>query len=288
MLDAIALTFIKMQSNTLLFIVLAAAFGLVLGSFLNVLIHRIPLIISKESQGTSHPVNPSLLIQAVYSPSQPRSACPGCGHHISALENIPIISYLLLKGRCSACNMAIRLRYPIVEALTSVLFGLIAWQFGWSGLTVFSFILACSLITYCLIELDSGRPPYEFAPTLVWFGLLCNLGMGFANLQTAIIATLSGFFIITLLDWIFHSNLVTENYADKNLQLIPVIGAWFGLDALPKLILLALCLYLVARLFSFECRKQPHHANLGMGFFIPIAMLVAAFFNDRLENFMLC
>lgn len=288
MLDAIAHSFIKMQSNTELFIVLASAFGLVLGSFLNVLIHRIPLIISKESQGTSHPVNASLLIQAVYSPSQPRSACPGCGHHISALENIPIISYLLLKGRCSACNMAIRLRYPIVEALTSVLFGLIAWQYGWSSLTVFSFILASTLITYSLIELDSGRPPYELAPALVWFGLLCNLGMGFANLQTAIIATLCGFFIITLLDWIFNSDLVTANYADKNVQLIPAIGAWFGLDALPTVILLALCLYLIAHLFSFACRKQPHHANLGLGFFIPNAMLLAVFFDDRLQPCMLC
>lgn len=288
MLDAITFTFIKVQSNPVLFIVFSSAFGLVLGSFLNVLIHRIPLIISKESQGTSHPMNSSLLIKAVFSPSQPRSACPGCGHLISALENIPIISYLLLKGRCSACNMAIRLRYPIVEALTSVLFGLIAWQFGWSTLTVFSFILACSLITYSLIELDFGRPPYELTPSLVWFGLLSNLGMGFANLETAVIATLCGFFIIALLDWIFNSDLVTENYADKNVQLIPVIGAWFGFDALPTLILLALCLYLIASLFSLAYRKQPHHANLGLGFFIPIAMLVAVFINDRLQACMLC
>ena len=149
-----------LAQNSTLFITISVIFGLLVGSFLNVVIYRMPKIMEREwhnncleLQGLEIPEQPKFSI------SKPRSACPHCGHKITALENIPVISYLFLKGKCSSCQAKISPRYPLIEALTGLLVGLVSWKFGYSSLTLFAWLFTFALIALTLIDFDTQLLP---------------------------------------------------------------------------------------------------------------------------------
>ncbi|MFN6960966.1 MAG: prepilin peptidase, partial [Rhodocyclaceae bacterium] len=220
--------------------VACALFGLLIGSFLNVVIHRLPIMMEREWQrqcaelaGQPQPSFEPLSLLA------PRSRCPHCGHMIGALENIPIISYLLLKGRCKDCGKPISLRYPLVEALTGLLFGYAAWRFGSSLALVGALLFIAAMIALTFIDADSQLLPDDITLPLLWAGLLINLNGTFTSLPYAVIGAAAGYVLLWLVYWGFRLATGKEGMGYGDFKLLATIGAWFGWQMLPLVILLS-------------------------------------------------
>ncbi|MDO9392923.1 MAG: prepilin peptidase, partial [Methylotenera sp.] len=160
---------IVLQQNSAIFITLSVIFGLMVGSFLNVVIHRLPKMMEREWHNNCLELQGKDLPEiSKYTLAHPRSACPNCGHKITALENIPVISYLFLKGKCSGCKSSISIRYPLIEALTGVLIGLVSWKFGYTSITFFAWIFTFALISLTFIDFDTQLLPDDITLPLLW------------------------------------------------------------------------------------------------------------------------
>ena len=196
--------FTLIQDDPAVFITLCIIIGLMVGSFLNVVIVRLPKMMERawlqqcaELRGEKIETLPVLNI------ASPRSMCPSCGHKITILENIPVISYLFLKGRCSQCQAKISIRYPIVEAFTSIISGFIAWHFGYSVMTFAALIFTWAMIALAMIDLDTQLLPDDITLPLLWMGLLVNLTGSFTDIRSAIIGAVAGYLFLWLIFWIF-------------------------------------------------------------------------------------
>jgi leader peptidase (prepilin peptidase)/N-methyltransferase len=220
------------------FAVACSLFGLLIGSFLNVVIHRLPTMMERdwmiqcaELRGESVPVFPRLSLIG------PRSRCPACGHEIGAWENIPLLSYLLLKGRCRGCKTKISLRYPIVEAMTGALSALVAWRFGFSWQAVGGLVFVWALIALAFIDLDTQLLPDSVTQPLLWLGLILNMWNTFTDLRTALIGTLAGYLSLWTVYWMFKLLTKKEGMGYGDFKLLAAIGAWLGWTLLPFTIL---------------------------------------------------
>ena len=225
-------------------IVVAAILGLLVGSFLNVVIHRLPLMMEAEwrQQCAEFAGQTDAVPQAAINLITPRSRCPHCGHAITALENIPVLSYLALKGACSACGKAIGLRYPLIEALTGVLTALVAWHFGWSWQAAAAGVLTWALIALSMIDLDHQLLPDTITQPFLWLGLALSLygstGL-FTDTQSSIIGALAGYLSLWLVYQIFKRLTGKEGMGYGDFKLLALFGAWLGWQALPAIILLS-------------------------------------------------
>jgi leader peptidase (prepilin peptidase)/N-methyltransferase len=226
------------QNEPTFFVALCAIIGLMVGSFLNVVIVRLPLMMKRawllqcaELRGEKIDAPPKLNIVS------PRSKCPKCDHKINILENIPIFSYLVLKGRCSHCHAKIAIRYPLVEAFTSIISGFIAWHFGYSFIAFAALIFAWAIITLAMIDLDTQLLPDDLTLPLLWLGLLVNLFGGFTDIRSAIIGAATGYLFLWLIFWIFKLVTGKEGMGYGDFKLLAAIGAWFGWSMLPLVIL---------------------------------------------------
>ena len=187
-----------------LFTGLVFLFSLLVGSFLNVVIHRLPKMMEVEWHAQCAELRGEPLPDAPrYNLMLPRSACPQCGHPITALENIPLLSWLWLRGRCSACSAPISARYPLVELLTAVLSAAVAWKWGASMQTLGALLLVWTLIALAFIDLDTTLLPDSLTLPLVWLGLLFNLGGHFASLPDAVIGAMAGYGVLWSVYWLF-------------------------------------------------------------------------------------
>lgn len=210
------------------------------GSFLNVVIHRLPRMMEREwaaqcaeLQGEAIPETPR------YDLATPRSACPQCGHHISAIENIPLLSYLALRGRCRQCSARISIRYPLVEALTGILSAYVAWHFGPTLPAIGALFLCWTLIGLTFIDLDTQLLPDSMTQPLLWAGLLLNLNNTFVPLPTALIGAVAGYLSLWSVYWLFKLLTGKEGMGYGDFKLLAAIGAWLGWQMLPAVILLS-------------------------------------------------
>ncbi len=229
-----------LQTEPILWIGLAALLGLLIGSFLNVVIHRLPKMMEAEwadqcaeLHSEKAPGKPAYNLWA------PRSACPGCGHEITALENIPVLSWLILRGKCSACHTAISARYPMIELLTAVLSAAVAWKFGWSVPALGGLLLVWALIALAFIDFDTTLLPDSITLPLLWLGLLFNLGGYFTTLQSAVIGAMAGYLVLWAVYWLFRLATGKEGMGFGDFKLLAAIGAWLGWELLPVTILLS-------------------------------------------------
>lgn len=272
-----------LQENNTLFITVSVIFGLMVGSFLNVVIYRLPKMMEQEwhnncleLQGKEIPV------QTQYSIVKPRSACPHCGHQISALENIPIISYLALKGRCRTCKAPISMRYPLIEALTGVLIGLISWKFGYSSITLFAWIFTFALIALTFIDFDTQLLPDDITLPLLWLGLLFNLNFGFTDLKSAVIGAAAGYLVLWSVYWLFKLIRGKEGMGYGDFKLLAAIGAWFGWKLLPAVILLSSTLGAAIGIALIVLAKRGKEVPIPFGPFLAIGGIAALFFGQQL------
>lgn len=277
-----------LQENNALFISVSVILGLMVGSFLNVVIYRLPKMMEQEwqsncleLQGKQIPLQPQLTL------ATPRSACPHCAHKISVFENIPIISYFMLKGRCSACNAPISMRYPLVEALTGALTGLISWQFGYTATTAFAWIFTFALIALTFIDFDTQLLPDDITLPLLWLGLLFNLNFGFTDLKSAVIGAMAGYLVLWSVFWIFKIIRGKEGMGYGDFKLLAAIGAWFGWKLLPAVILLSSALGAIIGIALIVMTKRNKEVPMPFGPFLAVGGVAALFFGQRLASFYL-
>ena len=228
------------QSSPTFFVALCAILGLMVGSFLNVVIYRLPRMMQQDwetqcEEFKDEPVRPKTPFNLVV----PRSTCPSCGHKITAWENIPLISYLFLRGRCSECRATIGIRYPLVEALTGLLSGFMAWHFGFSAAALAALVFTWALIALTFIDFDTQLLPDSITQPLIWLGLLINVGSIYTPLQSAVIGAVSGYLALWSVYWLFKFATGKEGMGFGDFKLLAAIGAWLGWQMLPLVILLS-------------------------------------------------
>jgi len=204
---------------------------------------------------------------------------------IRALENIPIISYLILNGRCSTCKKDIALRYPFVEALTGVLFGLISWKFGYSTHTLFAFILVSALITLTFIDLDTQLLPDDITLPLIWIGLLFNLNTGFTNINSAVIGAVTGYLSLWIVYWLFKLITGKEGMGYGDFKLLAALGAWFGWQLLPAIILLSSLSGAITGIGVIMRTKRSSEIPMPFGPFLALGGLAALFLGNQFVYF---
>ncbi|MBI5938783.1 MAG: prepilin peptidase [Betaproteobacteria bacterium] len=210
-------------------ITLALALGLAIGSFLNVVIHRLPRMLEREwRQQCAELRGETSQLEADYNLLVPRSACPACGHHIAWHENIPVLSFLMLGGRCAECKTPISWRYPAVELITGLLFGLAVWQFGVDGRTLAALALLGLLIALAFIDLDAYLLPDSLTLPLLWLGLLVNLQSLFVPLDEAVIGAMAGYSSLWAVYWLFKLATGKEGMGYGDFKLLAGLGAWLG------------------------------------------------------------
>ena len=181
-----------LQNSPPIFALLCGILGLTVGSFLNVVIHRLPKMMTRAWQQQCAELNGKEAEDApTYNLLVPRSACPHCGHSISAAENIPVLSYLFLRGQCKGCGAAISARYPVVEAACGLLSAYAAWHFGFGWAALGALLLVWALLTLTCIDIDTQLLPDDITLPLLWLGLLFNVFGTFVNLNSAVIGAIT-------------------------------------------------------------------------------------------------
>ena len=269
-------TLLMAPPGDLLAALLACVFGLLVGSFLNVVIHRVPKMMQRESENyVAHESGKPLPHVERFNLMVPRSACPHCGHRITALENIPVLSYLALRGKCSACKAPISARYPVIEALTGALSGWLIWQFGGGlpGLAVLVF--AWMLIAMTFIDADTQLLPDDLTLPLLWLGLLVNLNGTFAPLQDAVIGAALGYLCLWLIFWAFKLATGKEGMGYGDFKLLAALGAWLGWKMLPVIVLLSSVVGAVVGIALIILAKRGRDIPMPFGPYLAAAGMLA-------------
>jgi len=234
--------FAFLQANPGWFLTTVFILGLLIGSFLNVVISRLPLMLQREWRNQCHEILE--LEDGADKPerldlSHPRSHCPHCGHMITALENVPLISYLFLRGRCSGCHKPISIRYPVIELLTATLMLLVAWHYGYSYQTALALIFTGYLVALSLIDADHQLLPDVMVLPLLWLGILVNINNLYTDLASSVLGAAAGYLVLWTLFQIHHrlTGKIGMGYGD--FKLLAVIGAWGGWQILPVTLILS-------------------------------------------------
>jgi leader peptidase (prepilin peptidase)/N-methyltransferase len=266
-------------------VVACGLLGLLIGSFLNVVIHRLPIMMERdwqtqcaEASGSPAPVFEPLSLVA------PRSRCPHCNRQVLALENIPILSYLLLKGKCKGCGKAISLRYPLVEAVTGLLFGYAAWRYGatFAGAGALLFIAAMIALTF--IDFDTQLLPDDITLPLLWAGLLLNLGGTFTTLSNAVTGAAAGYLALWSVYWLFKLATGKEGMGYGDFKLLAAIGAWLGWQMLPLVILLSSVVGALVGIVLIVLARHGRNVPIPFGPYLAAAGVIALFWGQWLNR----
>ncbi len=218
----------------------ALALGLCVGSFLNVVIHRVPRMMEREwREQCAELEGRDVPAAARYNLVVPRSACPGCARTIRAHENIPVLSWLWLRGRCAGCGMRIGLRYPIVELAGGAIAAYAATRYGFTLAAAGAMLFTWTLLALALIDYDTQYLPDDLTLPLLWTGLAINLGGGFVPVHAAVTGAIAGYLVLWLVYWGFKLATGKEGMGYGDFKLLAAIGAWLGWSALPLVILLS-------------------------------------------------
>jgi len=263
--------------------VVAAVVGLCVGSFLNVVIHRLPKILDRgwqaqcaELRGEDPPVPPR------YNLAVPRSACPACGHQITSMENIPVVSWLALRGKCSACAAPIAPRYPIVELLGGALAAAAIFKFGptWQGLAACAFLW--TLLALTGIDFDTQLLPDNLTLPLLWGGLIANLFGLFVPLADAVIGAIAGYMALWTIFWLFKIIRGKEGMGYGDFKLLAALGAWLGWKMLPLIVLGSSVVGAAIGIALVAFKGRDHNVPLAFGPYLAIAGAVALFFGPTI------
>lgn len=262
----------------------AAVVGLFVGSFLNVVIHRLPKMMERgwaeqcaELAGREPPPAPR------YNLAVPRSACPACGHAITAMENVPVLSWLALRGRCSACQARISPRYPVVELAAGALALAAIWQFGptWKGLA--SCLLLWTLLALAFIDADTQLLPDDLTLPLLWGGLLANLFGLFVPLASAVIGAIAGYLSLWTVYWLFKLIRGKEGMGYGDFKLLAALGAWLGWPMLPQIVLVSSVLGAIGGIAMIVVRGRDRATPLPFGPWLAGAGAIALFVGPQIN-----
>lgn len=255
--------------------------GLCIGSFLNVVIYRLPKMLERdwyrqcaELRGESAPED------APYNLVVPRSSCPKCHHQITALENIPIISWLFLLGRCRQCKTSIPIRYPLVELMGGALAGIAFWYFGMTWQALAACILLWMLLALTFIDFDTQLLPDDLTLPLLWLGLIANLFGLFAPLADAVIGAIAGYLTLWTVYWAFKLLRGKEGMGYGDFKLLAALGAWLGWQALLPIILFSSLIGALFGIMLMIVRGRDHNIPMPFGPFLAFAGAITLFFGQ--------
>ncbi len=267
---------IALFADPALFALAAGLLGLVIGSFLNVVIHRLPIMMERdwaaqcaELKGEAAPALEALSL------ARPRSRCPQCGHPITAMENIPVISWLLLRGRCKACAAPISLRYPLVEALTGLLFAFAAWHFGFNAAGIGALVFIAALVALTAIDFDTQLLPDDITLPLLWLGLGLNAFGVYTDLKSAVIGAMAGYLSLWAVYWGFKLATGKEGMGYGDFKLLAALGAWLGWQMLPLAILLSSFVGAVVGVALMVFARHGRNVPIPFGPYLAVAGAIA-------------
>jgi leader peptidase (prepilin peptidase)/N-methyltransferase len=287
-----------LASSPALFVGTCLVLGLVVGSFLNVVIHRVPIMMERqwreqcaELEDPDHAatVPANLPAEERFNLIVPRSACPACKAPITALQNIPILSYLFLRGRCASCGVHISVRYPIVEALTGILCAAVAWKLGFGWPAAAGLVLTWFLVALAFIDIDTQLLPDSLTLPLLWLGLLLSLfapAPGLApipvDMRSSIIGAIAGYLCLWTVYHLFRLLTAKEGMGYGDFKLLAALGAWLGWQMLLPVVLIAAAVGAVAGIALLAARGQNRSTPIAFGPFLAAAGWLMLMFGREL------
>ena len=280
------------SSSPLIFVALVFFLSLLIGSFLNVVIYRLPIMMEREwrAQCKELAATPATDIPAgrfdIISPS---SRCTSCGAQITALQNIPVLSYLFLRGKCGSCGSAISRRYPVVEALTAILTAIVAWRFGFGWESAAAILLTWALIAISTIDIDHQIIPDSISLPFVWIGLMLSLfhpmagaEVLFIDAKAAIIGALAGYLSLWSIYQLFRLMTGKEGMGYGDFKLLAVLGAWLGWQMLPLIILLSAVVGAAVGIAMIVVRRHDRNIPIPFGPYLAAAGWIAMLYGDQI------
>ena len=277
---------------------IAALFGLLVGSFLNVVIHRLPRMMQTEAESEAReilniaasPDAPTLVAAPRFNLITPRSRCPGCGQPISAWQNIPLLSWLWLRGRCAGCRAPIGVRYPLVELLTALGFAAVAWHCGPTIETVYGCTIVALLVAMSGIDFDTQYLPDSLTLLLLWLGLLASVVTGRGAVPfpvspaEAIVGAITGYLALWSVYWLFRLVTGREGMGRGDFKLLAALGAWLGWTAIPLIVLLSALVGALLGGALILFRGRDHELPMPYGPFLAAAGFVALLWGPELVH----
>ena len=264
---------------------LALVLGLCVGSFLNVVIHRLPLMMEREWTAQCAELRGEVAPDhAPLNLSQPRSRCPACGHAIRALQNIPLLSFLWLRGRCAACSARISWRYPLVELFCGLATAYCALHFGFSFAAAAAMLFVWLMIAATGIDFDTQLLPDSITLPLLWLGLLVSLIGGPVDLRSAVIGAMAGYLFLWSVYWMFRLVTGKEGMGYGDFKLLAAIGAWTGWQMLPLVVLLSSAIGAVVGISLIVFHKHGREVPIPFGPYLAGAGLIALFWGPALTQ----
>ncbi|MCL1825242.1 MAG: A24 family peptidase [Betaproteobacteria bacterium] len=268
-------------------VLFAALLGFFIGSFLNVVIARLPVMMEREWQAEMAEFRGEATAEGErFNLVAPRSRCPHCKHTISMLDNIPLVSFLLLRGRCRHCQASISVRYPLVELTTALLSAYAAWRFGYGLVTVGALVFVWVMIALAFIDFDTRLLPDSLTLPLLWMGLIFNLITGNVPLEDAVIGAVAGYLFLWSVYWLFKLATGKEGMGYGDFKLLAAIGAWLGWQALPLTIVLASVVGALFGIGLIVLGRQQRNTPMPFGPFLAVAGLLALLQGEALSTFL--
>lgn len=272
--------------NTILFAATTLLIGLLIGSFLNVVIYRLPVMMQRDWQAQAREI---LLVPAepttpAFNLLLPNSSCPHCNHEIKPWENIPVISYLFLRGKCSSCKSPISMRYPLVELTCGLLSAFIAWHFGFTWQAGGMLLLTWGLLAMSLIDVDHQLLPDSLVLPLLWLGLIANSFGLFVSLEDALWGAIAGYLSLWSVYWLFKLVTGKEGMGYGDFKLLAMLGAWGGWQVLPLTILLSSLVGAVLGTIMLRMRNAESSTPIPFGPYLAIAGWIALLWGEQITS----
>ena len=277
---------LKAVAHPAVFPLVCFVVGLAVGSFLNVVIHRLPKMMERawreecaELQNAPQP-KPA----EKYNLIVPRSRCPACGHGITALENIPVVSWAVLRGRCSACKARISVRYPVVELLGGIAAAWSGARFGFTPAAFGAMVFLWCIIAASFIDIDTQLLPDSITLPLLWLGLLLNVGGVFTDLRSAVIGAVAGYLVLWSVYWLFKLVTGKEGMGYGDFKLLAAVGAWCGWQMLPITIILSSFIGAAVGIALMVFARHGRNVPMPFGPYLGAAGVVALFWGPQLTR----
>ena len=277
--------FNQLEQNPAFFIGSVFVLGLMVGSFLNVVIHRLPLMMERDWQAQSRdylgepPVEETPLTLAT-----PGSRCPCCGHRIRFYENIPVLSYLWLRGKCASCQTSISTRYPLIELLTGVLSVVVAWHFGFGLQAGAALLLTWALIALSMIDIDRQLLPDAITLPLLWLGLALSLFPVFADMRSSLVGAIAGYLSLWTVYQLFKLVTGKEGMGFGDFKLLAALGAWMGWQALPVIVILSSAVGALLGGAMIAIQGRDRAQPIPFGPYLAIAGWIALLWGERISD----
>jgi leader peptidase (prepilin peptidase) / N-methyltransferase len=274
-----------LQHNTAFFSGTVFVLGLLMGSFLNVVIHRLPLMMERGWQAQCKDyLGESPAENAPFTLAKPPSHCPHCGHNIRFYENIPVLSYLWLRGKCSCCQQAISIRYPLIELLTGILSAVIAWHFGFGWQAGTALLLTWALIALSMIDADHQLLPDSITLPFLWLGLTLSLFPVFADMRSSLIGAIAGYLSLWSVYQLFKLLTGKEGMGFGDFKLLALLGAWLGWQSLPMVILLSSAVGAVLGGAMLAIQGRDRAQPIPFGPYLAIAGWIALLWGEQISG----